>query len=823
MAGNCNTTSIIKKRIIAAANGINGCMPTESGVQAFTSGMLGDCQSIEALASVVDGQIQRALCYLEGESESLQNQIDNLPDVFTGLASAAEQGITEDIYISIRTDGVDGTGTIWDQYDGSTAEKLDALFPTLPENARIHFGPGIFNTTTGLPLKEGQSVSGVSKWATVVRLSDGSATATLLDPTPQRVIFYRFDFQGYLNYAAIRNIGLDGNLDNQPIVTLGQNGSIGLIAIAAEHGFVEGCNLIGGYAVPGEGFPVTVYHNAANTADSPFSGVIRNNYFRDFRGYISIATVYNGNAGLSSDYTGQWTKVLIENNILEDSPTAIGFGAGGWDGAIIRNNILRNVGTFMVQDTHKGHNVLVEGNIATGLRAYGILINGNNVGQYRNYRIINNTFKPDPASEATFQHVQVAAPDMLAFDLCGNTFDSGTAVLTQPYFAFNVRVGQRVNGTATTLAAIAVQGAMSIVVTSATGIFPGQFLLISDGNTLKQAFVRVGSGYVSGTTIPLESGLPIGQLAGATVKLMSNLYSGNIRDNRVSDNLYADLGEYPIGCAMISNRKYNGDPVRDSTITNLSGVWYREGSLTAAGTINLNLGEFSIFNGAQILVETFLTGGSEVGDSATYILSIRQSGEVSVRLLSHARNLTAGLNAPVFETKPNAVTGLWALFASFAIGGAGGVKLRMTGTPLQTSDLAYTGGVKTLYSLLDVVVSPPRRPCGITAGAGAGVGAVVTIVGNSKSGYIDVTAAGAPTAGGIIGTVVFGSPADPFPAGWIPIVIFTPKGNVASGNYGIPWVSVSDANGFVFNAKTAPLVAATSYGWFYSIDNPFDN
>src|SRR6266480_3953398 len=50
------------------------------------------------------------------------------------------------VWIAYRTDGVKGTGTQNDPYDGSTATKFDAVMNGLFANTRIHFGPGTFQT-----------------------------------------------------------------------------------------------------------------------------------------------------------------------------------------------------------------------------------------------------------------------------------------------------------------------------------------------------------------------------------------------------------------------------------------------------------------------------------------------------------------------------------------------------------------------------------------------------------------------------------------------------------------------------------------------------
>ena len=50
------------------------------------------------------------------------------------------------VYISTRTDGVSGNGTINNPYDASTETKFDALIPTLPQNSTIVLLPGTYYT-----------------------------------------------------------------------------------------------------------------------------------------------------------------------------------------------------------------------------------------------------------------------------------------------------------------------------------------------------------------------------------------------------------------------------------------------------------------------------------------------------------------------------------------------------------------------------------------------------------------------------------------------------------------------------------------------------
>jgi hypothetical protein len=50
------------------------------------------------------------------------------------------------VYLSVRTDGHEGTGAIMDPYNASTQEKFDALFKSFGPNTAIHLGPGTYHT-----------------------------------------------------------------------------------------------------------------------------------------------------------------------------------------------------------------------------------------------------------------------------------------------------------------------------------------------------------------------------------------------------------------------------------------------------------------------------------------------------------------------------------------------------------------------------------------------------------------------------------------------------------------------------------------------------
>lgn len=98
----------------------------------------------------------------------------NFQDVPSTIELPLLLGTTKDVYISIRTDGEDGSGTQLDPLDGSTADKLDDIFLSYAAVTYVHFhlGPGTFQTnviTRTWRIKVGWWIEGSGMYVTILQ------------------------------------------------------------------------------------------------------------------------------------------------------------------------------------------------------------------------------------------------------------------------------------------------------------------------------------------------------------------------------------------------------------------------------------------------------------------------------------------------------------------------------------------------------------------------------------------------------------------------------------------------------------------------------
>ncbi len=190
------------------------------------------------------------------------------PSADLSIAARAARGEAKVVHLAVRTDGHDGLGTVEDPRDASSAAKLDALWSALPSGAQVVFGEGVFTTSTGLALADGQRVRGLGADKTTLKLADG----TLATDRAARVILASM-VDGTGNHVS--DLTVHGNRDGQPAFA---NSLVDcyLIAIALKglECSIKNVAVRGIFSnAPGELFPIII-ESSRGTSLSPAIGNI---------------------------------------------------------------------------------------------------------------------------------------------------------------------------------------------------------------------------------------------------------------------------------------------------------------------------------------------------------------------------------------------------------------------------------------------------------------------------------------------------------------------------------------------------------------------
>jgi len=132
-----------------------------------------------------------------------------------------------DVWIAVRTDGVAGTGTESDPYDGSTQVKFDALMNSFAAYTTIHLGPGTFETRGysnvalggGHPTwqpKAGMKILGSGIDVTYLKIVNaGSYNNTTLENGLYFAIGATLG--NVVDYFEVSDLTIDSNMAGQPV------------------------------------------------------------------------------------------------------------------------------------------------------------------------------------------------------------------------------------------------------------------------------------------------------------------------------------------------------------------------------------------------------------------------------------------------------------------------------------------------------------------------------------------------------------------------------------------------------------------------------
>lgn len=298
--------------------------------------------------------------------------------LFTGLVAKAQTGVQDEVWFSVRTDGLAGAGTLADPFDGSGtnfSHKLNSwTYDTTRSNLTIHLLPGIYQsknrgTSAGIVIPMNSRIVGASMNNTIIRMQ-GWTNATEYNE------YQTLRTHQYSEYAAVSDVTIDANWGGSGVGAKGKGHNLWFQGVRI--GQVERVKIIGYGSTStnsgGEVFPVLFMQPASGNAtfsvkDSIFEGASAGS------GYASLLSIWNTvNTTPQKSMTN--CSISFVNNVFQDSPNALAININGANG-IVSGNYFQNVNRAIYIDTGYANHFTIRDNRGVNL-VQGVCLNANN-------------------------------------------------------------------------------------------------------------------------------------------------------------------------------------------------------------------------------------------------------------------------------------------------------------------------------------------------------------------------------------------------------------------------------------------------------------
>jgi hypothetical protein len=322
------------------------------------------------------------------------------PELSSDCQPAARLKDYTRIFIAQRTDGMAGSGTADDPFDGSTAQKFDALLRSRSEagqqNLIVCIGPGKFltegdadfviniphTTARGFTVNKNWKVHGAGMDRTTLQLSEYQANPYGYPlGTASGVVFSTHD--DHASGIEISDLTIDDNFPElKPKAARNKILRINLTGIHLRSD--EGGNTVRRVHVMNsageviEGFPVWI--------------VSVNPAVRTRNNLVEYVTMHGWGGGKCTAIAVANGVAEVRNNVVKDYQIAY----GGWimGSASFHDNFAINTEYGFNVDSLANDGTLIQFNQIIHPRNYGIVVGG--VDSYANFKIENNTFVIKP-------------------------------------------------------------------------------------------------------------------------------------------------------------------------------------------------------------------------------------------------------------------------------------------------------------------------------------------------------------------------------------------------------------------------------------------
>jgi hypothetical protein len=128
-----------------------------------------------------------------------------------------------EIWIAQRTDGLKGSGTLNDPYDGTTATRFDAVMNGLAGPTLVHLGPGTFQTkgysddvSGGWQMRPGMRIVGSGMQATTLKIVNATTTNALYFAIGHKLTTGTPAIPNPMDFSEVADLTIDCNLPASP-------------------------------------------------------------------------------------------------------------------------------------------------------------------------------------------------------------------------------------------------------------------------------------------------------------------------------------------------------------------------------------------------------------------------------------------------------------------------------------------------------------------------------------------------------------------------------------------------------------------------------
>ncbi|MGH8095062.1 MAG: NHL repeat-containing protein [Chthoniobacterales bacterium] len=286
------------------------------------------------------------------------------------VEAAAETSSAAEIWISYRTDGIPGTGTASDPFDGHTALLFDKIMRGIAPATIVHIGPGLFRTTgsfsynesNGYYLPVGCKIIGAGQNETTIRCTYYPAAAGVNGHSV-------LESSSAVDGAGIEvtDLTVDCNWQNLHAAAASRISAVNLRGNNCAIRRVTAINAYGNSASLAETFVLTIEHYYSSSGWQSVTGaVIEDCAARSFLGdYGSAMDLFGG-----GDDNGTISGV-IQRCRVDDWNGTSAYGSAGADGVTFIDNETYNCKSSIYFDTGHLKNFEITGN-----HFYGILLRG---------------------------------------------------------------------------------------------------------------------------------------------------------------------------------------------------------------------------------------------------------------------------------------------------------------------------------------------------------------------------------------------------------------------------------------------------------------